>query len=350
MKLIPCLVLAFFILALMGCKPKPIQVPDKPYHHVEGGFRNPPGSIEPNDTFSFEALLFGILFPFRALKTPDIPENHVLDEKVALKQFHAEQNKDSITWIGHMTIILRLDEMIIAIDPWFSDYATPYPPIGPKRAVPPGIALNKLPQINMIVITHNHYDHLDVETLGQLSNSQDITIIVPLGVSRYFKDINFKEVIELDWHQSVSFNGIKYTALPAVHFSRRGAFDRDKSLWAGFAIESSKGKKLFFCEAEYGEVYKQIGKRYGPFDVAMISNGAYLPRSVMQGYHCVPEMGVQIGLDTGAKILVPVHWGTIKLAAENIMESGNLFRQEALKKGIPEERIWLMKIGETRYF
>lgn len=350
MKKLLFLIIVSIVFSLLGCTGKSVQIPGKPYHHIKGGFRNPPGSIEPNDSFSFEALWFGLSFPFMGLQSPDIPEDLILDQKVALKQFYAKKYKDSITWIGHMTIILRLDDKIIAIDPWFSNRATPVPPFGPKREVPPGIELNQLPQINTIVITHNHYDHLDISTLEQLSNPQEITVLVPLRVGRYFKHINFKKVIELDWYESTSLNNIKYTALPVVHFSRRGTSDRDETLWAGFAIESSKGKKLFFCEAEYGEVYKQIGEKYGPFDVAMLATGAYLPRSVMQGYHCVPEDCVQIGLDMGAKNLVPVHWGTIKLAWEDIMESGHLFRKEALKKGIPDERIWLMKIGETRYF
>lgn len=333
----------------MGCNGKITQLPDKPYHHIQGGFRNPPGSIKPGG-FSFDHLWFGVSRPFALLSTPDIRENHILKTDTALKQFFSNEDEDSITWIGHMTVILRLDKQIIAIDPWFTNWATGIPPFGPKRDIPPGIDLHQLPSINTVVISHNHYDHLDIPTLEQLPDPEKITVVVPLGVSRYFEHIKFKEVIELDWYESKTINNIIYTALPVVHYSKRTLFDKNETLWAGFSIESSKGKKIFFCEGEYGQIYNQIGEKYGPFDLAMIATGAYLPRKVMKGLHCTPEKCVQIGVDIRAKSLVPVHWGTVRLSTEDFMEPGPLFREEALKKGISEERIWIMKIGETRYF
>jgi len=288
--------------------------------------------------------------PFALLTTPHIPEDHILKTNTALKQFFSNPDKDSITWIGHMTAILRLDNQIIAIDPWFTNWATGIPPFGPKRDIPPGIALHQLPAVHTVVISHNHYDHLDIPTLEQLPNPETITVVVPLGVSRYFNHIQFKEVIELDWHESTTINNISYTALPVVHYSRRTLSDKNETLWAGFSIKSPTGKKIFFCEGEYGGIYKHIGEKYGPFDVALIASGAYLPREVMKGAHCTPEKCVQIGLDIRAKNLVPVHWGTVRLGTEDFMEPGALFREEALKKGVSDERIWIMKIGETRYF
>lgn len=342
-------ILIFITFMISGCESQPIQIHGKPYHHVEGGFRNPPGSIEPGE-FSLDHLMFGITRPFVELYSPEIPNGHILDPEIALKQFFGNENKDSITWIGHMTVIIRLDKQIIAVDPWFTSWGTSFPPFGPKREVSPGIPLIQLPQFNTVVLSHNHLDHLDLSTLEQLAHPELITMIVPLGLGRYFKHIRFKAVIELDWHESKIINNITYTALPAVHFSKRTLFDTNETLWAGFSIKSSTGKKVFFCEAEYGSIYKQIGKKYGPFDIALIATGAYWPRKVMQGYHCTPEKCVQIALDLQAKILVPIHWGTVILGTEPFTEPGPLFKEEALKKGVSADKVWLMKIGETRTF
>ena len=347
MKKILFLILVLIFVSFMACNDKKVQISGKPYHHVESGFRNPLGSIDFHKGFSFEALWFGLSSPFLGYYNPETPKGHILDQKIALKTFIADKDKDSITWIGHMTTIVRLEGQVIAYDPWFTDSVV-LSTFG-DRAVPPGIALSQLPQINTVVISHNHYDHLNIETLEQLSNPQKITVVVPLGVSRYFEHINFKKVIELDWHQSTKVNNIKYTALPVVHWSTR-MVDRDETLWAAWSIESSSGKKIFLGEGEYGEVYKEIGEEYGPFDVALISTGAYLPRVIMQGNHCIPENCVQIGLDIGAKNLVPIHWGTIALGWDDFFQSGPKFRKEALKKGIIDKNIWLMKIGETRNF
>jgi len=336
----------FLLFIILGCSPKQEHAKGKPYHHLKKGFRNPPGSIKSNG-FSLDFLWFLIKRP---LVNPNISKGHKLDDKVAIKQFYDHQNKDSITWIGHMTAIIRLDKKVIAIDPWFTSWAVTIPPFGPRRVVKPGIKLKKLPQIDVVIISHNHQDHLDISTLEKLPNPEKITIISPLGVSVHFKHIKFKEVIELDWHKSKIINKIEYRALPVVHTSRRTLFDGNKTLWAGFSIKSSNGKKIFFCEADYGETYKEIGKKYGPFDVALIAAGPYSPRVVHKGFHSVPEKSVQIGLDIRSKNLIPIHWGTVVMGTEKFMEPGPLFKKEALKKGFAEKNIWIMKIGETRSF
>ncbi len=343
------LFIIYVFIFFLCCADKQSHLPGKPFHHIEGGFRNPPGSIEPVGSF-FVRLLFNASRPFVELYTPAIPNDHVLDHDIALKEFYKDEENDSITWIGHSTVILRMGKQIIAIDPWFSDWATNVPPFGPKREVPPGIPLDKLLQFNVIVISHNHYDHLDIATLKRLQNPDQIAVIVPIGVSRYIKKIRFKEVIELDWYESKDVNNILYTALPVVHNSRRGLFDKNETLWAGFSIKSPNGKKVFFCEGEYGEIYKQIGQKYGPFDIALITAGAYMPRKYMQGSHCIPENCVQIALDIRAENIAPVHWGTVIISTEGFMEPGYRVREEAIKKGVREENIWIMKIGETRRF
>jgi L-ascorbate metabolism protein UlaG (beta-lactamase superfamily) len=325
------------------------QLAGKPYHHTENGFRNPEGS--PERKFSWHSLWFFPSRPFAQLLYGKPPKDHVLPQPQAVEAFHNTAAHNSITWIGHMTAVIRLDEQVIVIDPWFTKYATPVPPFGPHRKMPPGVPLQELPLIDTVVVSHNHYDHFDVPTLEALPNPEAITLIVPLEVGQYVKHIPFRKVIELDWYQSFTDQHIAYTALPVVHFSARSLTDTNETLWAGFSIHSTRSnKKLFFFEGDYGEIYKKISRQYGPFDIAMIAAGAYRPRSLMAGSHCSPDTCVQAGLDLRSKVLIPLHWGTTVLGSENIYKTGAFFREEALKQGIPDENIWVMKIGETRTF
>ena len=318
-------------------------------HDYPKTFSNPPGSIE--ESFSWESLWFFPSRPFAQLFDRDVPEDFVIEPALAKTQFNEAKGKNSVTWIGHMSTLLRLDDKVILLDPWFTNYAAPLAPFGPHRKIPPGLSLEQLPPIDIVVVSHNHYDHFDIPTLESLPNPEQITLIMPLRMAAYVEHIPFKEVIELAWHDSVEIHGIEVTALPVVHFSARGITDKNETLWAGFSLKGQRsGGSLFYFEGDYGEVYRRIGQEYGPFDLALIAAGAYEPREVMAGAHCALENCVQAGIDLRANILVPVHWGTTVLGTENIFETGEEFRAEALAKGIPDERIWLMKIGETRTF
>ncbi len=323
-------------------------IPGNPAHHLTHGFQNPPGS--PEKKVSLDTIKFLWSRITHSDDLTKIPEGHVVNSEKALADFEAMQGSDSITWIGHMTAVLRMQNKMILIDPWFTDYTTPVPPLGPKRVTPPGIELENLPQVDFVVISHNHYDHLDLPTLEQLPNPEKIIVIVPLKVAQYFSHIPFKEVIELDWYDTFEHDAFKFTALPVVHWSKRTLFDTNKTLWAGFSIESPQGKKVFYGEGDYGEVYRDVGEKMGGFDLALIANGAYLPRGVMQGSHCVPDMCVEMGLDLQAKNLVPLHWGTVSLGAEPMFEPGALFAKAAPEKGVDSRHVWIMRIGETRPF
>jgi N-acyl-phosphatidylethanolamine-hydrolysing phospholipase D len=344
---ITLLLLTLFSLACLSGPEK--QIPGKPYHHTTEGFRNPQGS--PERTFSWHSLWFFPTRPFAPLFESAIPTGHVIPENEATNQFNSLSGKNTITWIGHQTAVIRLDGQVILIDPWFTKFAAPMAPLGPYRKMDPGISLKNLPQPNLVVVSHNHYDHMDIPTLEMLPNPEKITVIVPLNVSQYIKHIPFKKVVELDWHESTEESNIKFTALPIVHFSRRGLFDTNETLWAGFAIQGEQSKKkVFFFEGDYGTIYRKIGDEYGPFDVALIASGAYEPRSMMIGAHCEPTTCVQAGIDVGARILVPLHWGTMVLGSENIYDTGKLFKKAAIKKGKENKDIWVLKIGETREF
>ncbi len=320
-----------------------------PHHHTEEGFRNPPGS--PTRSFSWKSLWFFPTRPLVQLLNPEIPQDHVVPPQEALQRFNQLENQNTITWIGHMTAIIRLDGQIIAIDPWFTDYATGLPPFGPHRKIPPGIALENLPPIDTIIISHNHFDHFSIDTLERLPNPEQTTLIVPLRLSQYVEHIPFKKVIELDWHQSTQQGQVLITAVPVVHFSARSLTDRNETLWAGFSLQGQASrKKVFFFEGDYGEIYKQVGKQYGPFDVALIAASPTEPAELMVEAHCQLDQCVQAGLDLRAKVMIPLHWGTMILGSDELYATGKRFRDEALKKGVANDDIWVLKIGETRAF
>lgn len=321
------------------------QMPEKPYHHVQGGFRNLPDSPE-RHSFSWDQIWFIASRPFMNLWWPTIPPEHVLPREEALRQFEALRGQDSLTWIGHLTAVLELNGQIILTDPWFSSYATPVPPFGPKRDVHPSLRVDDLPPVDVIVITHNHYDHLDLATLRQIPNQERITLIVPLGVGRYMKSLSYGSIVELDWHESRLLNGVRYTAVPSVHWSKRTLADTNETLWAGWIIDSGS-QKVYVSEGEYGPLYREIGERYGPIHYALLSVGAYLPRGMMYGSHCIPQNCVQLGLDIQAEVMVPMHWGTVRLGTEGLLNAGPAFLEAARAQGV-ESRVWMMRIGETR--
>ena len=335
-----------------ACAPQ--QKPGAPYHHTTSGFRNPPGSVERNPWFRRVPWILNRLIGGRENWDAEFPDDHVVPQAEALSAFKVMQGEDTLTWIGHMTALIRLDGVTVLTDPWFTEFASPIPPYGPRRYVAPGISTGDLPPIDVVVISHNHYDHLDLPTLDLLPNKDGITAIVPLGLGHYFEERSYGTVIELDWYDSAMVNALTITALPVIHWSKRSFFKTNDTLWAGFAIEGSdnKGsqrKRLYFGgDAEYGPIYKEMGKSYDGFDLAIISIGAYLPRKVMNGAHCVPETCFQLGLDLGAHTLLGIHWGTVRLGDDGFDDPPKGFVAAGRQAGIPDDRVWIMRIGETR--
>ena len=288
--------------------------------------------------------------PFAMAFTQTVPPaGHVVPPAEAARHYRALEGKNTLTWIGHMTALLRLGGKTVLTDPWFSDYASPIPPVGPKRYVAPGIPLAGLPPIDVVLISHNHYDHLDLPTIEKLPGRGRITEIVPLGLGHYFEEQGYGRVIELDWFDTAKVHGIAFTAMPVIHWSKRSISKSNDTLWAGFAIEGSDGQRLYFGgDAEYGPVYKENAKRYGGFDIALLSIGAFKPRIVMDGAHCVPADCLKMGLDLGAHTLAGLHWGTGPLGSDGFSEPPDQFRAAAKAAGIADERVWIMRIGETR--
>jgi L-ascorbate metabolism protein UlaG (beta-lactamase superfamily) len=318
----------------------------RPHHHTVQGFRNPAGT--PPRLRRRNRVLKFIWRQRVHVVRPLIEETHVLGLDDALAGLAAQGGKDSVTWLGHAAFLLRMDGQNVLIDPFLSDYASPIQGVGPRRFTPPGLPVEHLPRIDLLLVSHNHYDHLDARTIEALPNKHRMQVVVPLGLGRFFHQRGFRHVTELDWHQDTAFERIKLTCVPAIHRSARGLIDRNRTLWGGFILESPASRIYFGGDTGYGPVFRDTGRRYGPFDLAMLGIGCYAPRAAMHMNHADPEEAVQIARDLGAERVMAMHWGAIIMTEEPPFEPPERFRAAAEAAGYDENAAWLMRIGETR--
>jgi len=221
--------------------------------------------------------------------------------------------------------------------------------IGPRRFVKPGIGIKHLPPVDIIIVSHNHYDHLDAGVIKALPNKNNIHVFVPLGLKNFFTERGYTHVHELDWNESFLLYNIRMTALPSVHYSGRGLTDKNKTLWCSWAICSPSGRYYFVGDTAYSStIFKKIGNKFKSFDLAMVTIGTYGNRKYGVNNHTTPEEAVRLGMDINSKFFVGMHWGTIEQSDEPPWEPPKRFSEAGLKAGISEKRIWIMKIGETR--
>ena len=334
-----------FLLIILFFNTKLSAMEKLPYHHLpDGTFRNPEGSpIRANDVkFSYRTFI-------KEKKKIDItvPKDHVIDKKIVKENLEKFKDDDYIAWIGHATFLIKLGETTIITDPVFSNNAGPLI-FGPKRYVEPAIQLKEIPKTDVFLLTHNHYDHQDMSTIRGFPY-KDAKVLLPLKLGKYFK--RYKDVNEMDWYDEIQINNdLKITLLPAVHWSKRSLTDTNKTLWGNFLIEY-KNKKIFFaCDTGYGNIYKELGEKYGPIDLSMINIGAYDFRPMFDKsiYHTTPEEALNIAQDLKSKKVLGTHWGTFVLSLEPIMEPPVRFKDNAEKFGFKKEDAITFNIGEIR--
>jgi len=317
---------------------------------VDGRFQNPVGS--PTVTNNWRDGLFlwwKMMWVSSAAVSRSVPVDHVLPETKALALLESLQQTDTLTWLGHASFLIRLGGKVVLTDPYLTDHASPISWAGPQRYVQPGITIERLPPIDVLLISHSHYDHLDRRALARLPNRERISVVVPLGLAESLRDFGFKEILEVTWGQASDFQALRVTAVPAVHFSGRGLSDGNKTLWAGFMLASRHTKVYFAGDTGYHkQVFKQMRETFGPVDVALVPIGAYEPRNLMADIHVNPEEAVAVGRDLGAKSLVAMHWGTVVLATEPPFEPPTRFRAAGRAAGYADDAVWVMQIGQTR--
>jgi len=320
----------------------------KPYHHLpDGTFRNPEGSPKRDNNFKWSFRVFN-----EKKKNLDmtVPQEHVVEKTKVLSDLERFKDEDYVGWIGHATFLIKLGNTTIITDPVFSKNAGPLI-FGPKRFTEPALNLNEIPKTDLFLLTHNHYDHQDMSTIRRYPY-KDSKVLVPLKLGKYFSRYRFKDVNEMDWYEEIKVNNdLKVTFLPAVHWSKRSLTDTNKTLWGNFLIEY-KDKKIFFaCDTGVGNIYKELGNKFGPIDLTLINIGAYnfypmMPYKDKSAYHTNPEEALSVAQDLKSKKVIGMHWGTFVLSLEPIMEPPVRFKDNAEKYGFKKEDAIVFKIGE----
>ena len=238
------------------------------------------------------------------------------------------------TWIGWASVLIEIEGKRVLTDPVWSERVSPSRWFGPERFHPPPIALGELPAIAAVVISHDHYDHLDMATIRALNAAHDVRFVVPLGIGAHVQGwgIDAQRIIELDWNQSTNVAGLTIVATPDRHYSGRTGLDGDATLWASWVIKGAERRVFFSGDTGYFDGFAKVGAEHGPFDLTLIKIGAYGP--TWPEIHMTPEQAVQTHLDLRGKVMLPVHWATFNLAVHDWSEPAERALAAARKRGV----------------
>ena len=305
---------------------------------------------------------------------PNPPPGAIPTEEPRPARPRVPDGETRVTWIGHATFLIQLGGLNVLTDPVFSERATPISWLGPRRLLPPSLGIDELPPIDVVLLSHSHYDHLDAPSVDRLRDrfGDGLRWVTPLGYREWFAGRHIRGVVELDWWDGVSVGGprgagvgasegaayhgddvpstehIRITACPAQHWCRRG-FRTNERLWASFVLRASDGRSVYFGgDSGYFEGYRDIGARHGSFDVTILPIGAYEPRWFMETSHKKPEDAVQAYRDLGSRGgFIGMHWGTFRLTDEDVLEPPIRTRAAWAAAGLPEDDLHLPGVGGT---
>jgi len=256
------------------------------------------------------------------------------------------KKKFSVTWVAHSTVLVQMNGMNILTDPIWSGRSSPVQFAGPKRYTLPAIEIKSLPLIHAVVISHDHYDHLDEKSILQLGNTPKY--FVPLKVGRILKKMGITNYIELDWNEQYLYNGINFICTPAQHFSGRGLFDRYKTLWAGWALKSVRKESFYYPgDTGYFNEFTEIGDDYGPFDVVAAPIGAYKPEWFMRPVHMSPGEALMAFDRVKGKIFIPIHYGSFPLADDTPELAINDLKEAIKLQDINPKSVQILAPGKT---
>ena len=253
-----------------------------------------------------------------------------------------------VTFIGHATTLLQVDGVNVLTDPIWSTRSSPVHFVGPHRVRPPGIRFEDLPPIDAVIISHNHYDHLDVTTLKRLRDTFNPVFIVPLGNKQLLAAYDIHRTVELDWWQLTQVGRLRVHAVPAQHFSSRGICDKNQVLWAGYVLDGAGGPVYFAGDTGWGPHFAQVREKFGRPRLAVLPIGAYLPRWFMRPIHIDPAEAAKAHQVLGAHTSVGMHFDTFALADEAMGQAPKDLRKATAKLGIPEDQFWILDFGEGR--
>jgi N-acyl-phosphatidylethanolamine-hydrolysing phospholipase D len=260
---------------------------------------------------------------------------------------HPDPKAIQVSWVGHDTFLIQAAGCALLTDPIFSERASPLAFLGPRRHAPPGLAWQDLPRIDAVLISHNHYDHLDRPTIRRLGARP--RYFVPLGLGTWFRDLGLDQVNEMDWWQSAS-GPIRLTCVPAQHFSMRTPFDRNSTLWCGWVLQTPAGPVYFAGCSGYSPDFQEIGARLGPMRLSLLPIGCYRPRWFMQPMHVNPPEAVKVHQEVRSRQSIGMHWGTFRLTDEPLGEPPLYLKQAVAEAGLPPEDFTVMSLGETRLY
>ncbi|BFH16552.1 membrane protein [Paenibacillus dendritiformis] len=270
-----------------------------------------------------------------------------------LARLHANDGSLSITWIGHSTFLLQIGGLNIATDPvWAASMAME------KRLSPPGIPIDQMPPLDVILISHSHYDHLHMGSLRKLAGPRTL-LVVPGGLKAKMVRKGFPQTIELEWWKELVIGSVRVTFVPAQHWTRRTLSDMNRSHWGGYVLERveveavetgerppAKETVYFAGDSGYFRGFREIGRRFA-IDVALMPIGAYEPEWFMSRQHVTPEEALQAFEDVGAKLMIPMHYGAFKLADDTPKEALDRLEAERLRRKLDESKVKLLALGET---
>ncbi len=323
------------------------------HHRPGGGFRNPWPSSQMHGFLDF--LKWSLIERRRNPRRPD-PDSSVFTRAAPSYVVpRAAPDLLTITWIGHTSFLIQIGGLNVLTDPVWSERASPVQFAGPRRWVPPAVEFDALPPIDAVILSHDHYDHLDSSTVSRLAERYPATRwYAPLGVGAFLRRHGARDVIQSDWWDESAFGELRLTCLPAQHFSGRTLGKRNTTLWCGWALRTGHQSLFFAGDTALHPDFGSIATRCGPFDVAILPIGAYEPRWFMGSVHMNPEDCIQAvdQLEGGQRgnrlVMIAAHWGTFKLTDEPMDEPPARMRERWGAAGRVGKDLWIMRHGETR--
>jgi len=316
-------------------------------HYADGRFHNADDG--------FELPSFGAVIAFqwgRITRHMPAPVADISPVVPDLGFLQPNRRETTATWIGHATVLIQTGGLNVLTDPQFSKRASPVQWFGPKRLVDPAMSVDELPLLDVVLISHAHFDHLDRDSVQAVAAHGNPLFLVPLGIDTLLREWGVTHVQALDWDERASVDGVagpvRFDCVSARHWSRRGPFDANKTLWAGWVIDSGGFRAYFAGDTGWDErLFARLGERYAPVDLALLPVGAYEPRDFMRAQHINPREAVKVAQAMGAKRTLGVHWGSFDLSDEAPDEPRRAVPAALVAAGLPPNTIELTRPGET---